>query len=352
MKKLFIIPILIFYLQPAVAQDTLGLHDIIMHIDMHSEHLQMFDAQAKAEDAAAEGAYTWQAPELGGGFWMMPYNPKMLKGENGMRGMGQYMITAQQMLPNKKTQLAEHNYLKNKSVITRERKDAMQNELYAAAKKNFYEWMVVKKKMQVLNEGEKLVEFMIQTAEIKYKNNTGDITAYYKAKAALGNLHTNKVQLQNEELKKRIALNTLMHQDRNYAFDIDTNYEVKDFSHIKIDSVTVLNSRSDIAAVSGEIEITGLQQELERQKLNPEFGLRFDHMMGLGNMPAQFSAMAMVKIPLAKWSSKGIKANIESLKWQAVAKQKEREAVINEVLGEAYTVQAEILITQRAGGVI
>jgi outer membrane protein TolC len=52
--------------------------------------------------------------------------------------------------------------------------------------------------------------------------------------------------------------------------------------------------------------------------------------------------MAMVKIPFARWSSKGIKANVESLKWKAVAQEKQRETVINEALGEAHAVKAEM----------
>lgn len=86
---------------------------------------------------------------------------------------------------------------------------------------------------------------MIQSAEIKYKNNTGDITSYYKAKAALGNIHTQQVRLQNDMVQKRIALNTLMHRDRMYAFDIDTIYVMKDFSATNVDSLSILNSRSD-----------------------------------------------------------------------------------------------------------
>jgi len=251
------------------------------------------------------------------------------------------------MFPVRKKQLAEADYLQAMTSVTSEKKEAVQNDLFAAAKKNFYQWMVLKKKMVVLNEDEKLIDFMIKTAEIKYKNNTGDITAYYKAKAALGNIHTMKVQLQNEMVLKKIGLNTLMHRDKMYAFDIDTAYTVKDFSSAEIDSVSLVNSRSDITAVTNEIQLSNLQQNVERQKLKPEFGIRYDHMIGLGNMPMQYTLMAMIKIPFAKWSSKGAKANIESLKWKAVAQEKQREAVINEALGDAYSIRSEIVARQQ-----
>ncbi len=246
----------------AKAQDTLSLNNIIKNINQHSEHLQMFDAEIQSEKEAAKGAYSWEPPEVAAGLWMTPYNPKYFKGENGMGGMGQYMISGQQMLPNRKKQRAEFKYMNAMADVSQEQRDALQNDLFGEAKKNFYQWMVLKKKLVVLNENEKLVEFMIKTAEIKYKNNTGDITAYYKAKAALGNIHTQEVQLQNEIVQKRIALNTLMHRDKLYHFDIDTTYQIKDFSAVKIDSLSLVQARSDVASVTNEISLTSLQQEV------------------------------------------------------------------------------------------
>src|SRR5438067_10322808 len=120
------------------AQDTLSLQDILMHINMHSQHLQMYDAQIKSEQEAAKGAFSWTPPEVGGGLWMVPYRTKLIKGENGMTGMGQYMLSAQQTLPNKKRQAAEFEYMNAMSGVTQERKEVMQNDLYAEAKKNFY----------------------------------------------------------------------------------------------------------------------------------------------------------------------------------------------------------------------
>jgi len=342
MKKIISLVAVLINFHPLQAQDTLSLQDILFHINHHSEHLKMYDAEIQSEKEAAKGAYTWMPPEVSTGLFMTPYNLRYIKGDNGSFGMGSYMISAQQMFPNRKSQTAEYNYLNAMSDVTAERREVMQYDLYEQAKENFYQWMVLKRKIAVLEEAEKLVELMIKTAEIKYKNNSGDITAYYKAKAAIGNIHTMEVQLQNDMLQKRIALNTLMHRDRMYQFDIDTNYVVEDFSNVKIDSVSLSSSRSDIAAINNEIKVTTLQQNVERQKLKPEFGIRYDHMIGLSNAPMQYTVMGMVKIPFASWASKGTKANIESLKWKALEQEKEKEAVINEVLGKAYAVKTEI----------
>ena len=39
-------------------------------------------------------------------------------------------------------------------------------------------------------------------------------------------------------------------------------------------------------------------------------------MFGFGGLPMQYTLMATVRLPMAAWSSRGTKANIESLKWK------------------------------------
>ena len=56
----------------------------------------------------------------------------------------------------------------------------------------------------------------------------------------------------------------------------------------------------------------------------------------------QFSLMGMVKLPLARWSSKMNKANIESLKWKAEALQSQKLMMLNEYSGMAYGMRNEI----------
>jgi outer membrane protein TolC len=330
------------------AQDTLSLKGILAHIQMHSEHLKMYDAEARSLDEAAKGARSWMPPELGTGLWMVPYNPsEWKKGDDGMNGMGQYMLSAQQMFPNRKRQSAEENYLKAMSSVAQQQKQATQNDLFAEAKKNFYQWLVVKKKMAVINENLKLLDFMIKSAEIRYKNGIEKISAYYKAKAALGISANMRLMLENEIVQKRIALNTLMHRDRTIVFDIDSTVDVQDYSTKSFDSTTLITSRSDIRAIEKQIGLTTLQQDFERTKLKPEFGLRYDHMFGFGGLPMQYTLMGMIKIPLAKWSARGAKATVESLKWKAVSQEQERLAMINEELGMAYSMKEEIETKQK-----
>jgi len=294
-------------------------------------------------DEAAKGARNWEAPELSTGLWMTPYNPNLWKKQsNGSTGMGQYMISAQQIFPNKKRFDAEQNYMQTMSSVVKEKKNVSLNELYATAKQNYYQLIIIKKKLTVLDQDEKMLDFMIRNAELRYKNNLGKIGSYYKAKASIGNIENIRVMLENEMVQKRITLNTLMNRDKTTMFEIDTSYLVKDYSSYEFDSTSFINRRSDIKAVGRDIQLTSLQQQVERAKLKPQFGLRFDHMFGFGGLPMQYSLMGMVKLPMAKWSSRASKANVESLKWKTESLNQQKQAIINEASGMAEGMRNEI----------
>jgi outer membrane protein TolC len=183
---------------------------------------------------------------------------------------------------------------------------------------------------------------MIKNAELRYKNNLGKIGSYYKAKASLGNIESMRIMLENEMVQKRIALNTLMNRDKLLSFDVDTSYTIKDYSTAEFDSTSFINTRSDIKAVDKDIQVTFLQQQVERAKLKPEFGLRFDHMFGFGGLPMQYSVMGMVKLPMAKWSSRSAKANVESLKWKVESLNQQKQTIINEAAGMGQGMRNEI----------
>lgn len=330
------------------AQQQVTLDSIYKTITGNYPELKSYDAQIRSLDEAAKGARNWEAPLLSTGLWMTPYNPGLWKKQNdGATGMGQYMISAQQMFPNRKMQDAEQKYMESMSSVEKEKKGASTNELIATARKNYYQWIIVKKKLAILGQDEKLLDFMIKNAELRYKNNLGKISSYYKAKASLGNIQSMRIMLENEIVQNRIVLNTLMNRDKNIVFDIDTSYSVKDYSVTEFDSTSFINSRSDIKAIDREVQVNLLQQELEKAKLKPEFGVRFDHMFGFGGLPMQYSVMGMVKLPMARWSSRSSKSNVESLKWKTESLNQQKQTLINEASGIAYGMKNEIMARQK-----
>jgi len=131
-----------------------------------------------------------------------------------------------------------------------------------------------------------------------------------------------------------------MNRDKGIEFSIDSFYSIKNYK--PADSSYFLQSRSDIKAIDRNMEIAKLQQELERSKLKPQFGVRYDHMFGFGGLPMQYSLMAMVKLPIANWSSKMYKANIESLNWKAVSLNEQKHMMINEATGEQQSTLSAI----------
>lgn len=323
------------------AQKITGLNEIIQTINSANPTAKMYDAQIRSMDEAAKGARSWMPTDFGTGLWMTPYNPKMWqKGENGATGMGQYMLSVQQMFPNKKKQDAEAAYMEGMSASEKESKKYELNQLYADAKKNYYDWITIKKKVSALNQNEKLLNFMIKDAEIRYKNGLDKLSAYYKAKAELGNIMNMKVELENESNQKRIRLNTLMNRNKSEAFDIDTTYTIKEYASSSFDTTTI-NNRSDIRAIDKEIQLTRLQQNAEKAKVKPEFGVRYEHMFGLGGMPMQYTLMGMARIPIGR-ANRASKANVESLRWKSEALSQQKQMILNEASGMAAGMSSEI----------
>lgn len=334
MKKLISFIALSFLLTASLwAQEVLSLDEIYSRIQTSHPQMKMYDADIRSLDEAAKGARAWSAPELGTGFFMVPYDIGLTKAMGNKTGMGSYMIAASQMFPNKKEQNANASYLKSISSIDKENKQAALNVLLAEAKKSYYDLLVVEKKKLVLAENEKLLNFMIQSSELRYKNNLGKLNSYYKAKAELGKIESQRLELNNEGNQQRILLNTLMNRDKNQDFNIYPTYTIKDYT--PIDSNYLMAARSDIKALTRRLLVNQLQLNLEKTKQLPQFGVQYQHMIGFGRSPWTFTLMATIKIPLAPWSSAAYKANVESLRWKARSLEAQKQVILNEASGEA-----------------
>ncbi len=327
---------------------TMKLDAILDSITATHPVIKMYNNEIRSMDEAAKGAKSWMPPEFSTGFWMVPYNPTLWKkGDMGETGMGQYMIGGLQMLPNRKKQNADAAYMEAMSSVEKEKKNATLNELISDAKQVYFEWVILEKKIAILGQNESLLDFMIKNAEIRYKNGLDKISAYYKAKAALGNVQNMRLMFESDIKEKRFRINTLMGRKAVIDFTIDTSYQLKDYSSVVFDSTLFFSNRSDLKAIDKDINLTWLKQETEKESLKPQFGIRYEHMFGFGGFPMQYSLMAMMKLPLAKWSSKMSKATIESLKWKASALQSQKEMMLNEYSGMAYRMRNEIELKEK-----
>jgi len=326
---------------------TLKLATIIDSVTVSHPVVKMYENEIRSMDEAAKGAKSWMPPEFSTGFWMTPYNPNMWKkGAAGEPGMGQYMIGGQQMFPGRAKKNADAAYMEAMSSVEKEKKKASLNELVNDAKQYYYDWLIMKKKLAILDQDEKLLDFIIKNAEIRYKNGLEKISAYYKARAAMGNLQNMRLMFENDIREKRIRINALMNRNPMMEFDIDTVFQLSDFSNTVFDSTLFYGNRSDLKAVDQEINLTWLKQETERKSLRPQFGVRYEHMFGFGGLPMQYSLMGMIKVPISG-STRMNKANIESLKWKTTALQSQKQMLVNEYSGMAYGMRNEFELKKK-----
>lgn len=310
----------------------LTLDSILSQIEANNPQLKMYDADIRSMNAAAEGAKSWMAPQVNSGFFMTPYNPMMWKADGMNLGMGSFMIGALQMIPNKKKQDADFNLMNAMSLVEKENKNYTLNQLYAIAKFNYYQSLVLQKKIKIANENLLLLDYMIKSMEIRYQYNMDKLPTYYKAIAQKSELQSMVVMLNNDISQKRIMLNTLMSRDKNIPFEIDTNYQLLDFKNAIVDTTSLNKNRSDLRAIDRTMEINELKIQAEKARLLPEFGIKYDHMFTFGRQPQLYTLMGMAIIPMP-WSTKMNKASInsyniknESLNWQ-------KKMILNEATG-------------------
>jgi len=347
--------LLIFLLSFALMLNAqiMRLDTIISTIEQANPELQMYDAQAAAFSSYAKGAKAWDAPKVGAGFFMTPYNPAMWKADNSggginnmgntSNGMGSFMIQGQQMIPNPAKLKANEKYMQSMSAVEIANKDFAKNNLFAQAKMNYTEWLILKKKLYVLNEQEQLMNYIIKTTEIRYPYQQEKLNSIYKAKAELAAIQNMRLMFDSEINWKRVSLNQLMNRDKSIQFDVDTSILFKNYEATTLDTTTLISNRSDIAAIEKNILVYKNKQQYEYSRLKPDFEIQYGHMFSFGNNPNLFTLMGMVTIPIAPWSSNMYKSSALGINYQIQGYQKQKEAIINEATGMAESIQWRIL---------
>ncbi|OCB74402.1 TolC family protein [Flavobacterium crassostreae] len=339
-KKYLVICGLIWIGIPAKAQ-ILTLDSIWKTIQNNNPQLQIHDAEIQSSNAAVRGAKTWMAPQLSTGFFMTPYNTQMWKANPMNPAMGAYMVGVTQMIPNSSRLKADANYLMAVASVEKENKKHTANQLYALAKTNYYQGLVLGKKIKIAKDNLLLLEYWIQSMEIRYQYTLGSLPTYYKAKSQVGALESVIIGLENSLSQKKILLHTLMATDIRTNFTIDTNYVFKDFNFLPADTVTLAQNRSDIQAIKKMKVINHLKTEIEKSKLLPEFGLKYDHMFAFGDGPQQFSLMGMITIPMP-WSTKINKATIASIQIKNQSLEWQKQQILNETRGLLLGLKKEV----------
>ncbi len=313
---------------------VLTLDSVLIRIEKNHPELKAYNARIQAYDAYATGAKALDAPQVGAGFFMTPYNTQMWSPNDANRGMGSVMLSAQQMITNPRKKQANATYMQGMSVVEKEMKGATKNEIFAVAKISYFEWLVLKKKQKIIEGSEELIKYIIKSTEIRFTYGTDKLSAYYKAKAMLGDVQQIKVSFEAEIAQKMIELNTFMLRDINITFDIDTLYLINSYENNKSDTGEIISKRSDYRALQKNINLLQAKQNLEKSKSLPDFGIKYDHMLTFGNQPQLFSLMGMISIPIAPWSSKMYKSTIAGIACEMEALRYQQQALLVNSSGE------------------
>ena len=334
MRRFKIILIMFFWVCAMTSSEQiLTLDSILNRIEMNNPMLKMYDEQINAVNNYSEMAKSWMPPTFSTGPWQVPYKSF---------SDGMWMVTGEQMIPNPKKQKANYNYMQGMAPVEQQGKLAKRNEMFAMAKQNYYEWVVLKKKYDVTVQTDSLLNYIVQEATNRYTYNKEKLNNIYKAQADLYELRNMETMLQGDMKMKNVELNTLMNLDKSIVFSIDTNFQSRTYEMQLPDTTLISSSRSDIKQFDASIGLVKLQQEYEKSKRLPDFGISLSHMQSLGSMPNSYAAMGMVSIPIVPWASKEYKSNIKGLDNTLNAINYQKQSLVNETAGMVASLQSQI----------
>lgn len=327
MKNIAIIFLILCFACYAQAQDTthISLEKLLQQVETNYPSIIQYQYNVKALQAKAEGAKSWMPPTFSTGIMRFPYKLMMLNEKDNPMNQAGIAFSIEQMIPNQSKLNAKKNYLNSLSEIEKSKSDWTKNTLRKEAKLLYYNRFVNEKKQTIISESEEILILLLTTAEAKFSSNQSQLTTIYKAKAKLAELKNMKYMFSGMIAESNIGLNILMVRDVNTTFTIDTLIAPQKYSNTSGDTINTPN-RSDITAMSKNIESMKLEQKVMKIGNRPDFGIRGEHMQMFG-MPNQWSVMGMMTIPIVPWASKMFSAETKSMGFQIQAMEKERQTM-------------------------
>lgn len=338
---LFLTPVqLLAQTTPVIQLDT-----ILQRINRNNVLLQSYQLKADSYKYSADAATAWMAPMVGAGTFMTPYPGQQLMDD---RDKGSLMLQLEQDIPNPAKLSAKKRYITSQGNIEMATRDITLNDFKAQAKRLYYTWLVARQRINVLQENEKIMQTMKQIEAVRYPYNQSQLSGVYKTNAKIED-NRNMIRMQEGTIAKaRSWLNSLMNAPGNQVFDIDTTLLPVFTPAASYDTAALATVRKDVFKMNESIRSMQLNVESMKREKKPDFKVRFDHMQPLGDMmPKAFSAMGMVSIPIAPWSSKMYRSGIKAMQYNVEAMEKEKAAMLQETQGMLYGMQYEIQSMQQ-----
>ena len=339
MNRIFLFLFLLLTSLAARAQQVLPLDSVLSAVQRANPALREFDYRSQAREAAVAGATSWEAPKLSAGYFMKPYqapaSPEMAM-ERGMR-----MVSVEQMIPNPAKQRSRRAYLAGQAAVEQADQRTLFNQLRAQARELYFTQAILTRKLRVLDESEALLEFLLKIAQARYPYNQSTLGSIYQAQARVAMHGNDHAQLYGELRRNTIALNTLMARDAAQEFAVDTLLPAA-YAGPYPDTTALAARRSDVRGLDERLRVLRLSQDVEANRRRPDFGIRYDHMNGIGPRPNQFSLMGMVTLPIVPWAAREYRANTAALGYEARAVQQQRASLLNDATGRIRNLQSDL----------
>ena len=339
---LILLPVQLFAQQTPV----LSLDSILQRIDRNNVLLQSYELKAQSYKYSADASTAWMPPMVGVGTFMTPYPGQMSKDQRDNMDpgdKGNLMLQIEQDIPNKAKLNARKRYIESQGNIERATRDITLNDFKAQAKRLYFNWLIAKQRMKVLQENEKIMVTMKKIEEVRYPYNQSQLGSVYKADAKIEE-NRNMVRMQEGTIAKaRAWLNSLMNVQGNKMFEVDTTYLPEFNPAGSYDTASLSGIRKDVLKMNESIRSMQLNIASMKSQKKPDFRIRFDHMYPLdAMMPNAYNVMGMISIPIAPWSSKMYKSEIKAMQFNIQGMEKERTAMLQETQGMLYGMQYEI----------
>lgn len=329
----------------AQQQEVLSLPEIITKIDSNNLLLQTFSLRAEGYQYSAEAATAWMPPMIGAGTYMTPYPfQKIMKGSN----QGMLMLRLEQQIPNSKKLQAKKNFMESQGNIEDARREETMNDLRAAARTQYFNWITALEKIRIIRQNEKVLEMMKKIEEVRFPYNQSQLSTVYRAEAEIQKNRNLLPEPLGTIAKARAWLNALMNRPGNTDFMIDTTYQPVFVAASFYDTAGIAMQRKDVLRMNESIRSMQLDIEAVKLERKPAFSIQFDHMSPFsGMMPQAFSVMGMMTIPIASWSRKGYESEIRSIQSNIRAVERERAALLQQTQGVLFGMEAEIKSMQQ-----
>jgi outer membrane protein, heavy metal efflux system len=307
---------------PSDSLPMVPLDTVLARVLRRNPELRMWDLRAQGKAASAQGAGAWMAPELGIGGSDLAYG-----GASGMApGDPALMISARQMIPGPGKRAFRRKHLA--SLAGQERAEGIRTRarLMADAKTQYYRLAMAMsaRKRAVLRESEGVMVFMLEVAEVRFKLRRGDMATVFEARARLEELRSMQSMEEGMGHQAFSALSHLMAMPEAARFAADTGVRLRGLAQAP--DGLALDRRGDLIRIDKELESMELQLEAMRREARPDFGIQVDH-MEMFQMGRRFSAMAMMTLPSAPWSSGMVRSDVKAMRKDIESMRADREAM-------------------------